>query len=108
MTMKNEPSISDTSSQRTSVTESIAGKGVAFAVTVGFHPTYGHPLEVFLTQRGRSDFPFAGALYDLGATASKIMQEYDTSSRKILDLENQLSLAKNQLLHYRQIVGETD
>jgi len=107
MTMKNELSISDTS-RRASVTESIPGKEFAFAVTVGFRPTYGHPLEIFLTQRGRSGYPFEEALYDLGITASKIMQEYDTSSRKILDLENQLCLAKNQLRHYRQIVGETD
>lgn len=106
--MKPALSISDIPARRASVTQGIQGEGFAFAVTVGFHPTSGAPLEVFLTQRGKSGTPLEGALYDLGVTASKIMQEYDTSSMKILELQHQLSVAKNQLLHYRQIVGETD
>jgi hypothetical protein len=113
MKLKSSPSIdstlnSDIPARRAGITESIEGDGFSFAVTVGFHPIYGSPLEVFLTQRGKSGTPLEGALYDLGVAASKIMQEYDTSETKILDLQHQLSIAENKLLHYRQIVGETD
>ena len=63
--MKSETS-SDIPARRASVTESVKGDGFSFAVTVGFHPTYGSPLEVFLTQRGKSGTPLEVTLYDLG------------------------------------------
>ena len=108
-TMKNEQSINETlPGRRQSITETVDGEGFSFSVTVGFHPIYGYPLEVFLTRRGKSGSPLEHTLYEIGVAASKIMQDYDTSSTKILDLEHQLTQAKNQLLHYRQMIGEKE
>tara|TARA_R100001086_G_scaffold205258_1_gene121107 strand:+ start:102 stop:458 length:357 start_codon:yes stop_codon:yes gene_type:complete len=86
--MKSETS-SDIPARRASVTESVKGDGFSFAVTVGFHPNYGSPLEVFLTQRGKCGSPLETTLYDLGVTASKMMQDYDTSGTKIRFLEEE-------------------
>lgn len=44
-----------------------------FAVTVGFDPA-GHPCEVFITARGKSGTELDSLLYELGVTASKMMQ----------------------------------
>lgn len=47
-----------------------------FAVTVGFDEA-GKPFEVFITSRGKSGTSLDGWLYELGVTASKIMQRED-------------------------------
>lgn len=49
--------------------------GLGLAVTVSFHPTTGEAIEVFMTGRGKaSDNAMQDALYELGVTASKLMQ----------------------------------
>jgi hypothetical protein len=50
--------------------------GEGMTVTVSFHPQTGQPVEVFMTGRGAkaSDSPMTEALYQLGVTASKMMQ----------------------------------
>ncbi len=45
-----------------------------FIVTVGFHPDTGHPVEVFISKRGKSGTELDSHLYNLGVTASKLMQ----------------------------------
>ena len=101
--MKSETS-SDIPARRASVTESVKGNGFSFAVTVGFHPTYGSPLEVFLTQRGKSGTPLEVTLYDLGVTASKMMQDYDTAGTKIRALEEELASAKEKNFQLGQLL----
>ena len=101
--MKSETS-SDIPARRASVTESVKGDGFSFAVTVGFHPTYGSPLEVFLTQRGKSGSPLEVTLYDLGVTASKMMQDYDTSGTKIRALEEELAETKEENFKLGQLL----
>lgn len=45
-----------------------------FAVTVGFDPRTNTPCEIFIVARGKSGTDIDHILYDLGVTASKIMQ----------------------------------
>jgi hypothetical protein len=49
------------------------------AVTVSFCPQTGDAIEVFMSQRGKaSDNELTEAMYNLGVTASKLMQgEFD-------------------------------
>ncbi|MGB0809971.1 MAG: hypothetical protein ACPGRU_01815 [Candidatus Puniceispirillaceae bacterium] len=49
------------------------------AVTVSFCPQTGEAIEVFMSQRGKaSDNELTEAMYNLGVTASKLMQgEFD-------------------------------
>ena len=109
--MKQESS-GDIPRRRQSVTESVLGEGFSFAVTVGFHPIYGSPLEVFLTQRGKCGSPLEKTLYEIGVTASKLMQDYDTSGTKIRVLEEELAETKEenfklgQLLQCKNLEGE--
>ena len=53
--------------------------GAGLAVTVSFHPQTGEACEVFMTGRGKaSENTLTDALYQLGVTASKLMQgEYE-------------------------------
>ena len=53
--------------------------GAGLAVTVSFHPHTGEAVEVFMTGRGKaSENSLTEALYQLGVTASKLMQgEYE-------------------------------
>jgi hypothetical protein len=53
--------------------------GAGLAVTVSFHPQTGEAVEVFMTGRGKaSENSLTEALYQLGVTASKLMQgEYE-------------------------------
>lgn len=49
--------------------------GAGLAVTVSFHPHTGEACEVFMTGRGKaSENVLTEALYELGVTASKLMQ----------------------------------
>ena len=49
--------------------------GAGLAVTVSFHPQTGEACEVFMTGRGKaSENSLTEALYQLGVTASKLMQ----------------------------------
>tara|TARA_R110000823_G_scaffold122599_1_gene248054 strand:+ start:1321 stop:1689 length:369 start_codon:yes stop_codon:yes gene_type:complete len=77
--------------RRDSVTESVEGDGFSFAVTVSLHPKYGAPMEVFLTQRGKIGSTLETTLYEIGVTASKIMQDYDTSGQTIEALKQELA-----------------
>ena len=64
--MKNLPN------RRPCITQNI---GAGLAVTVSFHPATGDAVEVFMTDRGKaSDNEMTNALYNLGVTASKMMQ----------------------------------
>ena len=64
--MKNLPN------RRPCITQSI---GAGLAVTVSFHPSTGEAVEVFMSDRGKaSDNELTNALYNLGVTASKMMQ----------------------------------
>lgn len=53
--------------------------GAGLAVTVSFCPQTGDAIEVFMSQRGKaSDNELTQALYEMGVTASKLMQgEFD-------------------------------
>lgn len=53
--------------------------GAGMAVTVSFCPQTGEAIEVFMSQRGKaSDNELTQAMYNLGVTASKLMQgEFD-------------------------------
>ena len=53
--------------------------GAGMAVTVSFCPQTGEAIEVFMSQRGKaSDNEMTDAMYNLGVTASKLMQgEFD-------------------------------
>lgn len=65
--------MSDLPNRRPCVTEEV---GMGLSVTVSYHPKTGDPVEVFLTERGKaSDNPMQQALYNLGVTASLLMQE---------------------------------
>jgi len=49
--------------------------GAGLAVTVSFHSQTGEAVEVFMTGRGKaSENSLTEALYQLGVTASKLMQ----------------------------------
>ena len=49
--------------------------GAGMAVTVSFCPKSGDAIEVFMSQRGKaSDNELTEAMYNLGVTASKLMQ----------------------------------
>ena len=49
--------------------------GAGLAVTVSFHPQTGEAVQVFMTGRGKaSENSLTDALYQLGVTASKLMQ----------------------------------
>ena len=64
--------MTDLPNRRPCVTEDI---GMGLSVTVSYHPQTGQPCEVFLTGRGKaSDNPMQDALYNLGVTASNLMQ----------------------------------
>lgn len=60
--------------RRTHVTVGIDAPafGGEFAVCVGF--VDGHPCEMFITQRAKPGTQMDQLLYDIGVTASKIMQ----------------------------------
>lgn len=45
-----------------------------FVCTVGFDPDTGKPCELFVVFRGKSGTDLDEHLYELGVTASKIMQ----------------------------------
>lgn len=45
-----------------------------FAVTVSYHPVTQAPVEVFVTARAKSGTELEQHLYDLGVTASRMMQ----------------------------------
>jgi hypothetical protein len=51
--------------------------GSGLAVTVSFHPKTGDAVEVFMTKRGNKagQSELDDAMYKLGVTASKLMQE---------------------------------
>ena len=51
--------------------------GEGIAITVSYHPDTEEPVELFVTSRGKkaSDGPMTDALYNLGVTASKLMQK---------------------------------
>jgi hypothetical protein len=70
------------------------GNGFKLAVTVGFDPQFGHPVEVFLTKRGKSGSDLEATLYELGVLASKIMQENDQSRSLIIDLQAEVARLK--------------
>lgn len=48
-----------------------------FVVTVGFDPKTGAACELFITSRGKTGTELDDWLYELGVTASKIMQGED-------------------------------
>jgi hypothetical protein len=88
----------ETQTRRETVTETIlTSPGHTFQVSVGFHPLYGTPLEIALSESSRpTDFPSSiikTALKELGGAASKIMQDYDKSAKKITELEAELQKA---------------
>lgn len=64
----------DLPNRRPCVTEDV---GMGMAVTVSYHPKSLQPVEVFMTGRGdkASDNPMTEALYNMGVTASLLMQE---------------------------------
>ena len=65
--------MNDLPNRRPCVTEEV---GMGLSVTVSYHPQTGQACEVFLTGRGKaSDNPMQEALYNLGVTASNLMQE---------------------------------
>ncbi len=45
-----------------------------FIVTVGFDPRDGKPCEVFISKRAKTGTELDDHLYQLGVTASKLMQ----------------------------------
>lgn len=55
-------------SRRRTVTENVG----PFAVSISF--VDGHPCELFITKRAKSGTELEEHLYELGVTASKIMQ----------------------------------
>ena len=77
--------------RRPCVTEEI---GMGISVTVSFHPETMEPIEVFLSQRGKaSDNPMQEALYNLGVTASNLMQG---EGQELLSLEMFMKSVSNQ------------
>ena len=63
----------DLPTRRPCVTKEV---GMGLSVTVSYHPKTGQPIEVFLSERGKaSDNPMQEALYNLGVTASLLMQD---------------------------------
>ena len=77
--------------RRPCVTEEI---GMGISVTVSFHPETMAPVEVFLSERGKaSDNPMQEALYNLGVTASNLMQG---EGQELLSLEMFMKSASNQ------------
>lgn len=88
----------DTQIRRETVTETIlTSPGHMYQVSVGFHPLYGTPLEIALSESGQPpNLPSSTiktALKELGGAASKIMQDYDKSAEKITELEADLQRA---------------
>ena len=51
--------------------------GEGISITISYHPDTEEPVELFVTSRGKkaSDGPMTDALYNLGVTASKLMQK---------------------------------
>jgi hypothetical protein len=86
--------MADPPNRRPSITDEVIGDGFRFAVTVGFDPQFGNPVEVFLTKRGKSGSDLEAALYELGVLASKIMQENDQSRSRIVDLQAEVDRLK--------------
>lgn len=86
--------MTDPPNRRPSITDEVIGDGFKFAVTVGFDPQFGNPVEVFLTKRGKSGSDLEAALYELGVLASKIMQENDQSRSRIIDLQAEVDRLK--------------
>ena len=77
--------------RRPCVTEEI---GMGISVTVSFHPETMAPVEVFLSERGKaSDNPMQEALYNLGVTASNLMQG---EGRELLSLVDLVKSASHQ------------
>jgi len=66
--------MADLPNRRPCINEEI---GEGMIVSVSYHPQTGEPVETFLTGRGfkASDSAMANALYELGVTASKLMQK---------------------------------
>ena len=72
--------MNDLPNRRPCVTEEV---GMGLSVTVSYHPQTGQACEVFLTGRGKaSDNPMQDALYNLGVTASNLMQEESPYEKK--------------------------
>lgn len=46
------------------------------AVTVSFHPKTGAPVEVFITKRLKSGTQMEAEQYEIGVTASLLMQDF--------------------------------
>jgi len=86
--------MADPPNRRPSITDEVIGDGFRFAVTVGFDPQFGNPVEVFLTKRGKSGSDLEAALYEIGVLASKIMQENDQSRSRIVDLQAEVARLK--------------
>jgi hypothetical protein len=86
--------MTDPPNRRPSITDEVVGNGFKLAVTVGFDPQFGHPVEVFLTKRGKSGSDLEATLYELGVLASKIMQENDQSRSLIIDLQAEVARLK--------------
>lgn len=59
--------------------------GMGLSVTVSYHPKTLQPVEVFMTGRGdkASDNPMTEALYEMGVSASKLMQEENPYAESI-------------------------
>ena len=83
--------MSELPNRRDSVTEEVKGVGFSLAVTVGFHPTFGHPCEIFITKRTKTGTALEEVLYEVGVATSKIMQKYDRSADTITALKSQVA-----------------
>lgn len=72
----------DLPNRRPCVTQDV---GMGLSVTVSYHPKTLQPVEVFMTGRGdkASDNPMTEALYEIGVSASKLMQEENPYAESI-------------------------
>lgn len=72
----------DLPNRRPCVTQDV---GMGLSVTVSYHPKTLQPVEVFMTGRGdkASDNPMTEALYEMGVSASKLMQEENPYAESI-------------------------
>ena len=52
-----------------------------FHISVGYDPQTGHPVEFFITGRGKVDQQLDTELYELSVKASKVMQGACTRNR---------------------------
>lgn len=54
--------------------------GMRISITVSFHPITGEVIDVFMPERGKaSDDDLQNILYELGVTASKLIQKKDVA-----------------------------